>query len=462
VVPRHHAGRGSGHRFHSTAEALGPRVASVDVHFPGVGHAEQPSEHPGFEDIELPVRDRRIDLGGKDLDRDPVPELLQPIEQTLPLGPSEELGIADSEGAQFLQPASLGQEPSDDQRSQHAAPPGLVDTEDPRGHETTQDGPAYLGSVVECRLSETINPHFFGGRPVSLDGLSVPFSTAFDQDRPIDADQTARCTGPSRVAPVTHISARGTSGEFPIMAAPERRVRPEACIEGPGARTDSRLVCRTPNTSPRAPEVEPAEGTGASTDAVAPRCCPRSAISSTQLHDRALCGAVEVPGPGRSLPVPVACARSLALIDGLAGTKISAGFTNLSGTSEWVRPFHKGAPGGYPVNSDEAVPVAPDIVARGFPTAQGSANVVHELAVDLAVPAWRRTANTFRPVEELLHAPCVAIGARPVPSAVRYLRRRRARVRLEDPEPRAPLAAQPFGEIDAALARAGPMLRSFE
>jgi hypothetical protein len=160
--------------------------------------------------------------------------------------------------------------------------------------------------------------------------------------------------------------------------------------------------------------------------------------------------------------VPVAGARSVALIDGTASTRISAGLAGRSGTSEWVRPFHKGTPCGYPVKSDEAVPVAPDIVARGFPIAQGSANVVHELAVDLAVPARRRNTVTFRPVGESVRAACMAIGARPFTSAVRRPRRRWARVRLEDSAPHAMPAAEPLAEIDAALARAGPMLRSFE
>ena len=324
-----------------------------------------------------------------------------------------------------------------------------------------REAPAYLGSVVRCRLPETLNPSFSAGGAVALSGLSVPVPTIFGETGEIDAGQNARFTRKLCDAHVDHIFVLGTLGEFPLVTTPERPVLLEAVIESLGWHSDAWVGCGAPATAQAVAHAEQAEEAGASAVVVVPPYFLTPTEASIKHYYRAIKKAVGVPLLGYNIPAHVGYALSPATVHELAREKVLSGIKDTSGSLDSVKGFLRGAPEGFAVFPGDDLLAGPAIAAGAAGAVMGSANVVPRLGVDLVAAARSGDAVKVGELETPLRALLVALGAGPFPAVVKYLAHRLRGAEVGYREPYGPLTAEERGVVDAALQAAEPLLRPF-
>jgi 4-hydroxy-tetrahydrodipicolinate synthase len=321
--------------------------------------------------------------------------------------------------------------------------------------------PVYLASVVGCRFSETINPRPSAGPPVALDGLSVPVPTIFGENGEIDAGQNARFTRKLCDERVDHIFALGTTGEFPLVATPERPVLLESVIESLGWRTDAWVGCGAPATAQAVANAEQAEEAGAAAVVVLPPYYLTPTEASIKHYYRAIRKAVGIPVLGYNIPAHVGYALSPALVHELAREKILAGLKDTSGSIDSVRGFLQGAPDGFAVFPGDDLLVGPAIAAGAAGAVMGSANVVPRLAVEFVAAARKGDIPKVAELEKPLRALLGVLETGPFPSVVKYLAQRLRGAEVGYREPYGPLTPDERSRVDAALGSVEPLLRPF-
>jgi dihydrodipicolinate synthase/N-acetylneuraminate lyase len=286
------------------------------------------------------------------------------------------------------------------------------------------------------------NPHFSACRLVALDGLAVPVPTIFGTNGEIDAGQNARFTRQLCDARVDHIFALGTTGEFPLVTAPERPVLIESIIESLGWHTDAWVGCGAPATAQAVAHAEQAEEAGATAVVVVPPYYLTPTEASIKHYH-------------------VGYALSPALVHELAREKVLAGIKDTSGSIDSVHGFLQGAPEGFAVFPGDDVLAASAIAAGAVGAIMGSANVVPRLAVDLVSAARRRDQPKVTELETPLRALLAALEAGPYPAVVKYLAQKLRGAGVGYREPYGPLTSEERAKVDSALAPAEPMLRPF-
>jgi 4-hydroxy-tetrahydrodipicolinate synthase len=319
----------------------------------------------------------------------------------------------------------------------------------------------YLGSVVGCRFSETINPRSSALQRVALDGLAVPVLTIFGENGQVDAGQNARFTRKLCDAHVDHIFALGTTGEFPVVTATERPVLLESIIESLGWHTDAWVGCGAPATAQAVANAEQAEEAGATAVVVVPPYYLTPTEASIKHYYRAIKKAVGIPVLGYNIPAHVGYALSPALVHELAREKVLSGLKDTAGSIDSVTGFLRGAPAGFAVFPGDDLLVGPAIAAGAVGAVMGSANVVPRLAVELVAAARKGDTNKVAELETPLRAVLAALEAGPFPSVVKYLAHRLRGADVGYREPYGPLTPEEQARVDAALAPAEPLLRPF-
>ncbi|MGA7861737.1 MAG: dihydrodipicolinate synthase family protein [Thermoplasmata archaeon] len=296
---------------------------------------------------------------------------------------------------------------------------------------------------------------------MALEGLSVPVPTIFGENGQIDAGQNARFTRNLCDARVDHIFALGTTGEFPLVTAPERPLLLESIIESLGWHTDAWVGCGAPATAQAVANAEQAEEAGATAVVVVPPYYLTPTEASIKHYFRAIKKAVGIPVLGYNVPAHVGYALSPALVHELAREKVLAGLKDTSGSIDSVHGFLRGAPDGFVVFPGDDILAGPAIAAGAVGAVMASANVVPRLAVDLVAAARKGDAMKVAELETPLRALLVALEAGPFPSVVKYLAQRLRGAEVGYREPYGPLTPDERAKVDAALVPAEPLLRPF-
>lgn len=294
-----------------------------------------------------------------------------------------------------------------------------------------------------------------------LDGLAVTVPTIFGMNGEIDAGQNARFTRKLCDAHVDHIFTLGTTGEFPLVTAPERPVVLESIIESLGWHTDAWVGCGAPATAQAVAYAEQAEEAGAAAVVVVPPYYLTPTEASIKHYYRAIKKAVGVPVLGYNVPAHIGYALSPALVHELAREKVLSGIKDTSGSIDSVQGFLQSAPEGFAVFPGDDILAAPGIEAGAAGAIMGSANVVPRLAVELVGAARRHDRLMVTKLETPLRALLVALEAGPFPSVVKYLAQRVRGAEVGYREPYGPLTSEERAKVDAALAPAEPLLRPY-
>ncbi len=289
----------------------------------------------------------------------------------------------------------------------------------------------------------------------------MPVPTIFGENGQIDAGQNARFTRNLCDARVDHIFALGTTGEFPLVTAPERPLLLESIIESLGWHTDAWVGCGAPATAQAVANAEQAEEAGATAVVVVPPYYLTPTEASIKHYFRAIKKAVGIPVLGYNVPAHVGYALSPALVHELAREKVLAGLKDTSGSIDSVHGFLRGAPDGFVVFPGDDILAGPAIAAGAVGAVMASANVVPRLAVDLVAAARKGDAMKVAELETPLRALLVALEAGPFPSVVKYLAQRLRGAEVGYREPYGPLTPDERAKVDAALVPAEPLLRPF-
>jgi 4-hydroxy-tetrahydrodipicolinate synthase len=296
---------------------------------------------------------------------------------------------------------------------------------------------------------------------VHLSGLAVPVPTIFGENGEIDAGQNGRFTRRLCDARVDHIFVLGTTGEFPVVTAPERPVLLEAVIESLGWHTDAWVGCGAPATAQAVANAEQAEEAGATAVVVVPPYYLTPTDASIRHYYRSIKKAVGVPVLGYNIPAHVGYALSPTLVHDLAREKVLSGLKDTSGSLDSVHGFLEGAPDGFAVLAGDDALAGRAIAAGAAGAVMGSANVVPRLSVDLVGAARKGGAAKVTELETSLRALLVALEAGPFPSVVKYLAHRLWGAEVGYREPYGPLTAEERARVEAALGPAEPLLRPF-
>ena len=296
---------------------------------------------------------------------------------------------------------------------------------------------------------------------MALECLAVPVVTIFGENGEIDAGQNGRFTRKLCDARVDHIFALGTTGEFPLVTAPERPVLLEAVIESLGWHTDAWVGCGAPATAQAVANAEQAEEAGAAAVVALPPYYLTPTEASIKHYYRAIKKAVGVPVLGYNIPAHVGYALSPGLVHELAREKVLSGLKDTSGSIDSIRGFLHGAPEGFAVFAGDDGLAGAAIAAGAVGAVMGSSNVVPRLAVELVAAARKGDAEKVLALEPPLRALLVALEAGPFPAVVKYLAHRLRGAEVGYREPYGPLTSEERAKVDAALGPAEALLRPF-
>ena len=296
---------------------------------------------------------------------------------------------------------------------------------------------------------------------MALDGLSVPVPTIFGVDEQVDPGQNARFTRQLCEARVDHIFVLGTTGEFPLVAPPERAALIEAVIESLGWHSDGWVGCGAPSTAQAVANATQAEEAGAAAVVVLPPYYLTPTEASVRHYYRAIKNAVGVPVLAYNIPAHVGYALSPSLVHELAREKVLSGIKDTSGSLDSVTGFLRGAPSGFAVFPGDDFLAGPSIAAGAAGAVMGSANVVPRLAVELVAAARKGDVHRVAELEAPLRALLVALEAGPFPSVVKYLAHRLRGSTVGYRAPYGPLTEEERAKVEAALGPAEPLLKPF-
>ncbi|HYA54685.1 MAG TPA: dihydrodipicolinate synthase family protein [Thermoplasmata archaeon] len=296
---------------------------------------------------------------------------------------------------------------------------------------------------------------------MSLDGLTSPLLTLFNDQGGLDLGRNARLARGISEAGVDHLLVLGSTGEFPSITPSERAPLLEVVVGSASVRVDVWAGCGAPSTAQAVAYAEEAEGVGVAALLAVPPYYLHPTDGAIDRYFRAIHRAVTVPLLAYNNPPLVGYALSPSLVHRLARDGVLAGVKDSAKSIDSVASFLSGAPEGFVVLPGDP-PLASRAIERGARGAvMGVSNVVPKLCVELVAAARKGDEARARELQSTVDALVEVVRAGPIPSSLKFLAAELRGVEVGYRPPYDPLTPEEEAAVRARLEPLRPRLAPF-
>ncbi|MGI0053547.1 MAG: dihydrodipicolinate synthase family protein [Thermoplasmata archaeon] len=287
---------------------------------------------------------------------------------------------------------------------------------------------------------------------MSLEGLTIPTPTLFDERGALDPSRNAEYCRALCVPSVAHLFVLGSLGEFPSVEDDERARLLAAVSASLTGGTDLWVGCGAPSTARAVRLAQAAEAAGAAALVAVPPYYLHPTEEAIARYYRALRAATRAPLIAYNIPSLVGYALRPELLHALAADGTLAGVKDTSGSLPSVRAFLTGAPRGFVVVPGDDGLASASLAVGAAGAVMGTANVLPRLAGRLVAAGRSGDGTTARSLQEVVDRLVAVLHAGPFPSTGKFLAARLRGAPTGYRSPYDPLGPEEERAVLAALA----------